>query len=197
MGELAATGILLAAMAGIVLAFRLMVRRPVGVAPEDPPGVRTVAVFAGDDAEFFADDRPDELRVGNRLFEALCQGLAAGGIGIENRGTLDNAQRVECVVESERFVLVLEWFGQRWAASVEWSPTSSAEKRHLAWTHQVFAPPDSSRLRRLLVALDGWLKSQPKLSEVAWHRKEQWFADDSSSAASTPLAGEPEGRFEA
>lgn len=184
-----ATAILLAAMASIVLAFRLLVRRPAGVVPEDPPGVRTVAVFAGDDAAFFADDRPDELRVGNRLFETLCQGLAARGIGIENRGTLDNAQRAECVVESERFALVLEWLGERWVASVEWNPTSSAEKRHLAWTHQVYAPPDSSCLRRLLVTLDQWLKSQPTLSAVAWHRKERWFADDSSSASSVPLAG--------
>jgi hypothetical protein len=184
---LLATGLIFGMMAVVVLVFRILVRPPVGVLSEDPPGVRSIVVFSGQDAEFFADDRPDEPLVGKRLFSVLCQGLAAEGIGVENRGRLQNAQRAECLVEGERFALVLEWLEDRWAASVEWCPTTRAERRHLAWTHQVFAPPDSSRLRRLLLALDAWLKRNRQFSQIRWHRKEQWFSEDYSNPANEPF----------
>jgi len=183
-----ATGAIFALMAAVILAFRIFFRRPRGVAPEDPPGVRTVAVFRGDDEEFFRDDRPEAMLVGNRLFDALLEGLAARQVGVENRGRLQNAQRAECVVAGERFALVLERVEDRWAASVEWVPQTRAEARHLAWTHQVFAPPDSPALRRLLSGLDDWLKSHARIFKVEWHRKEKWFADDATSAAAEPLA---------
>jgi hypothetical protein len=57
----------------------------------------------------------------------------------------------------------------------------------LAWTHQVFAPPDSSRLRRLLLALDAWLKRNRQFSQIRWHRKEQWFSEDYSNPANEPF----------
>jgi hypothetical protein len=182
------TLVLLALMAAVVFLFRSVVRRPARVSERDPPGVRTLAVFSGDDPELFQDDKPDDLLVGVRLFLTLCDGLAADGVGIDDRGTVQNAQRAECVVGSERLALVLEWIDQRWVASVEFIPTTPAEKRHLALTQQVFAPPDSASLRRLLQALDRWLKAQPKLTDVTWYRKERWIAEDLSDPSDTPLS---------
>ncbi len=175
-------------MALVVLGFRLFIRRPRGVTHEDPPGVRTVVVFSGDDPEFFREDEEDGPLVGIRLFTALLEGLAAGGIDIAKRRPVDCAQGAECVVDGERFALVLEWLNPRWVASVEWVPTSAAERRHLAWTHQVFAPRDSRALRRLLAKLDSWLQQHPKLSHVRWYRKERWFQEDASDPADGPLS---------
>ncbi|NQT12878.1 MAG: hypothetical protein HQ582_09015 [Planctomycetes bacterium] len=186
------TLLILGLMAAVVLLFRVFVRRPVRVSRQDPPGVRTMAVFSGDDPQFFLDDAEDGMLVGIRLFQMLSDGLAAERVRIENRGTIQNAQRAECVVEEERFALVLEWVDDVWAASVEWAPRSPAEKRHLALTQQVFAPSDSVPLRRLLSALDRWLKSQPKLTGVKWHRKEKWIAEDTSDPRDEPFtAAEP------
>ena len=187
MDALISTLIILGLMGGIVLLFRSVIRRPANVSPEDPPGVRTMVVFSGNDPEFFEDDQEDQPLVGIRLFHMLCDGLAAGRIGIENRGTLQNAQAARCVVEGERFALVLERIDDRWVASVEWVAETPAEKRHLALTHQVFAPRDSDALRRLLAALDDWLKTHPKLTHVRWHRKEKWAADDLSDPSDTPI----------
>lgn len=181
------TLLVLAGMAGVVLVFRAFVRRPAGVSEVDPPGVRTMVAFSGNDSEFFEKDRPDEPFVGICLFHLLCDGLTADSIGIDHRGTIQNAQRAECVVRSERFALVLEWIDGSWAASVEWVPESTAEKRHLALTHQVFAPPDSPNLRRLLSAIDRWIKDQPKLSNVRWYRKEKWIAEDKSDPREGPF----------
>ncbi len=82
---------------------------------------------------------------------------------------------------------MLEWVDGMWAASVEWAPRSPAERRHVALTQQVFAPSDSAALRRLLSALDRWLKSQPKLTEIKWHRKEKWIAEDTSDPSDEPF----------
>jgi hypothetical protein len=187
MEGLISTLLVLALMAGVVLLFRAFVRRPVGMSEVDPPGVRTMVAFSGNDSEFFEEDRPDEPFVGIRLFQTLCDGLVADSIDIDHRGTIQNAQRAECVVGSERFALVLEWIDGNWAASVEWVPESTAEKRHLALTHQVFAPPDSDNLRRLLSALDRWIKDQPKLSNVRWYRKDKWIAQDTSDPGDAPF----------
>lgn len=182
------TLLILGLMAAVVLLFRFVVRRPTNVSQQDPPGVRTTAVFSGSDPLFFQDDAEDGLLVGIRLFKLLCDGLLADRVGIENRGTIQNAQRAECLVDRERFALVLEWTGELWVASVEWAPRSAAERRHLALTQQVFAPPDSAALRRLLSALHRWLDAQPKLSEVRWHRKEKWMAEDTSDPRDEPFA---------
>jgi hypothetical protein len=186
MEVLVPTLLVLASMAAVVLLFRGLVRRPAGVSEVDPPGVRTVVAFSGSDAQFFEKDRPDELFVGVRLFEILCEGLAAGPVVVEHRGTIQNAQRAECVVGSERFALVLEWVDENWALGVDWVPESAAEKRHLALTHQVFAPPDSPSLRRLLRALDRWLHAEPRLSHVRWYRKERWIAGETSDPSGMP-----------
>jgi hypothetical protein len=188
MEGLVSTLVVLGLMAAVVLLFRSVVRRPSRVSQHDPPGVRTMAVFSGDDPELFQDDTPDGPLVGIRLFRMLCDGLAADGVGIDHRGTIQNAQRAECVVGSERLALVLEWIDQRWVASVEWVPETRAEKRHLALTQQVFAPPDSPSLRRLLQALDRWLKAQPQLTDVTWYRKEKWIAEDLSDPSDRPLS---------
>ncbi|MFH1267936.1 MAG: hypothetical protein ABIK89_19635 [Planctomycetota bacterium] len=190
MDGVTSTLLILGFMAAVILLFRAAVRRPANVSGQDPPGVRTVVVFSGNDAEFFQDDPEDGLLVGIRLFQMLCDGLAAERVGIENRGTVQNAQRVECVVGLERFALVLEWRDEVWVASVEWAPESPAEKRHVALTHQVFAPSDSSSLRRLLSALDRWLGAQPQLTGVRWHRKEKWIAEDTSDPSDTPFDAE-------
>jgi hypothetical protein len=181
------TFLILGLMAAVVFLFRALVRRPANVSQQDPPGVRTTAVFRGNDPEFFQDDAEDEMLVGVRLFQMLCDGLVADRVGIENRGTIQNAQRAECVVDLERFALVLEWTGDVWAAGVEWVPRSPAERRHLAMTQQVFAPPDSAALRRLLSALDRWLKAQPKLSAIKWHCKEKWIGEDTSDPSDEPF----------
>ena len=181
------TLLVLAGMAAVVLGFRAFLRRPAGVSEVDPPGVRTMVAFSGSDPEFFKEDRPDGLLVGIRLFQMLCDGLGADSIDVDRRGTIQNAQRAECAVGSERFALVLEWIDGSWAASVEWVPESSAEKRHVALTHQVFAPPDSPNLRRLLSALDRWIKKQPKLGNVRWYRKEKWIAEDTSDPCDVPF----------
>jgi hypothetical protein len=188
MDPLYSTLVILALMAVVVLVFRRVIRRPVEVTQNDPPGVRTVVIFCGRDEEFFADDREDRPLVGVRLFQMLCDGLAQQGVAVAGRGTVQNAQGAQCEVEGQRFQLVLEWVDDRWVASVEWVPPTPAEKRHLALTHQVFAPRDSAALRRLLVVLDGWLKSQPKLSAIAWYRKQDWLTEDFSDAADRPLA---------
>ncbi len=179
-------------MAAVVLGLRLFVRRPRGISWEDPPGVRTVAIFSGDAPEFFRDDREDKPYVGVRLFQMLCDGLAARGIVVQNRRNVQNAQGADCVVGETRFGLVLEWLegdeAKRWVASVDWSPRTGAERRHVALTHQVFAPPDSHELRRLLAALDGWLKDQPTLSRIGWHRKENWLMEDTTDPAPGPIS---------
>ncbi|MHC4402429.1 MAG: hypothetical protein ACYTG0_22420 [Planctomycetota bacterium] len=179
--------VILGLMAAVVLAFRLIVRPPARVSEEDPPGVRSMVLFRGDDAEFRQDDEPDGPLVGIRLFRSLCDGLATAGVVIESRGTLQNAQRAECVVGNERFALVMEWTEDDWIVSVEWVPESAAEKRHVALTHQVFAPVDGPALRRLLSAVDRWLKAHPKLTEIRWHRKERWIAEDTSDPSSRPF----------
>jgi hypothetical protein len=188
MDPLLSTFLTLLLMAAVVLGFRFFIRRPRGLSCEDPPGVRTVVTFWGLDPELFCDDREDRPLVGVRLFQVLCDALAARQIGIENRGTIQNAQRAECVVERERFALVLEWIHERWVVGVEWVPRTRAEKRHLALTHQVFAPADSAALRRLLTTLDAWLQSHPKLSHVRWHRKEDWLIENTSAAAEGPVS---------
>jgi hypothetical protein len=182
------TFLTLGLMGALVLVFRSLLRRPRGMSDVDPLGVRTVAAFAGDAPEFFAQDHDGPL-VGIQLFHAICDGLVRLGIEIPRRGTLQNAQRAECLVGGERFALVLEWVEGLWVAGVDWVPTSRAEARHLALTHEVFAPPDSPALRSLLTALDRWLKSQSLLSQVRWYRKEKWIAEDLSDPDSQPLEG--------
>ena len=185
--SLVSTVLALALMAAVVLLFRAFVRRPAGMSEVDPPGVRTVVSFSGNDSEFFEQDRPEELFVGIRLFGMFCDGLAADSVVIDHRGTIQNAQRAECVVGAERFALVLEWIDGNWAAGVDWVPESTAEKRHIALTHQVFAPPDSPNLRRLLSAIDRWINNQPKLSNVRWYRKEKWIAENLSDPGEAPF----------
>jgi hypothetical protein len=188
MDPLLSTFLTLLLMAAVVLGFRLFIRRPRGVSCEDPPGVRTVVTFWGLDPELFRDDREDRPLVGVRLFQMLCDALAARDVDVENRGTIQNAQRAECVVDGTRLAIVLEWIHERWALGVEWVPRTRAERRHLALTHQVFAPPDSAPLRQLLTTLDAWLQSQPKLSHVRWHRKQDWLVESTAAAAEGPLS---------
>jgi len=184
----------LAAMGAVVLGFRMMLRRPRGVSSEDPPGVRTVAIFAGDDPEFFRDDRPAKPYIGIRLFQMLCDGLAACGFGIERRRHVQNAQGADCVVGDRRFTVVLERveeeLAKRWVLGVDFCPRSGAERRHLALTHQVFSPPDSPELRQLLSAIDGWLKRHRTLSQIAWHRKQDWLAERTTEPTPGPIGGE-------
>ncbi len=197
MDPLLTTVLLLGLMGAVVLAFRRFIRAPRGLSERDPPGLRTVAVFSGDEPEFFADDRPDEPYAGARLFQLLCEGLASRGVGIENPGTIPHAYWTECVVGGERLALVFERHDPRWVAGVEWLPDSAATRRHTALTHQVFSPPDSPGLRRLLLSLHDWLKSHPKLTGVQWHRKEKWLFEDPSDPAETPIddeASSPETR---
>jgi len=186
------TLVILGLMAAVVLVFRGLVRRPANVSQDDPPGVRTVVVFSGNDPEFFRDDEEDGLLVGVRLFQMLCDGLAAEGIGIENRGRIQNAQRAECTVGTKRLALVLEWTDKLWVAGVDWVPSSPAEKRHVAFTQEVFAPPDTPALRQVLSALDRWLKAHSKVTRVTWHRKEKWIAEgrpvDPNDTPFTPTA---------
>jgi len=184
---------MLALMALVVVGMRLVVRRPRGVGHSDPPGVRTVVVFSGDAPEFFSEDRPDGPLVGIRLFSSLLEGLTAAGVVITQRKPVDCAQGAECLVDGQPYALVLEWLGPRWVASVEWVPRSAAERRHLAWTHQVYAPRDTQALRRLLSVLDSWLKNHPRLGEIRWYRKECWFQEDTSDPAESPLAPDPSG----
>jgi hypothetical protein len=187
METLVPTLIGLALMAGVVLVFRLMVRSPRGLSHEDPPGIRSVAVFRGDDPEFFREDREEEPFVGVRLFQQLCDGLAAAGVAVEQRGPIQNAQGARCLVDGEPFGVVLEWLDDRWAVSVEWVPRSRAEVRHLLLSQHVYAPRDSQALRRLLTTLDRWLKSHPGLREIGWHRKEQWLDETASDGAAEPI----------
>jgi len=182
----------LSLMGAAVVGFRLFVRAPKGLSERDPAGVRTVAVFSGDDPQFFKDDVPDEPFVGSRLCRMLAEGLAARGVGIENIGRIPFAHRVECVLGGKRFALILERHEQRWVASVEWVPETAAARRHIALTHRVFSPPDSTGLRQLLFALDHWLKSHPKLSGVQWHRKEKWLFEDATDPDELPIR-EPSG----
>lgn len=173
----------------LITAFRRWVHAPSGVAQSDAPGLRTAVSFVGKDPSFQADDDPQGPYVGLRLFGTLCQALAASQIGIENRGTIQNAQRAECVVGPRRYTLVLEWLGETWLLSVDWTPRTAAERRHMAWTHQVFAPHDSPELRQLLTALDEWLKTHPAISCVRWYRKEAWIAGDTTEPSPLPIRG--------
>ena len=177
----------LLAMAAVVLGFRRFIRAPKGLSERDPPGVRTVAVFSGDDPEFFQDDAPEDQFVGRRLFAMLCDALAARGVAVENVRKVPFAHTAECVLAGQRFALVFERTEAQWVAGVEWVPDSAAVRRHIALTHRVYSPPDSSQLRQLLQTLDGWLKSQPRLREVRWHRKEKWLFEDTSDPAEVPV----------
>jgi hypothetical protein len=187
MDALLTTLLIVGLMAAIVTIFRAFVRRPVDVWQDDPPGVRTIVVFQGSDAEFFVDDDEDRPYVGIRLFRHLCDGMASAGIVMESRGTIQNAQRAVCVAHGSRFALVLEWIEGQWMVSVEWVPETKAEMRHLALTQQVYAPPDSPELRKVLQALDGWLKGAPKISAVTWYRKERWIAEDTTDPSDRPI----------
>ena len=186
-----------AALAAVVLGFRLVLRRPRGVSSDDPPDVRTVAIFAGSDPEFFRDDRPERPYVGVRLFEMLCGGLAACGFRVERRRHVQNAQGADCIVGVRPFTLVLEWveeeLAKRWVLGVDWCPLKGAERRHLAVTRQVFSPPDSPELRQLLTAIDGWLKKQPRLSDIGWHRKQDWLVESTTDPAPVPVNEEGSG----
>lgn len=173
---------------GTVVLLRLyFIRRPAMQSWTDPPGLRTMAVFAGHDPEFFRLDNEDEAYVGTRLFELLCNGLVDARLRVVERGTLQNAHRAYVEVDSARFALVLEHRDKRWVASVEFAPTSPAEQRHIELSQRVYAPPDSPQLRRLLRALDSWLQSHEKLSQVAWHKKQRWVDDDKSDPAAGPI----------
>ncbi|MGQ9575096.1 MAG: hypothetical protein ACUVUC_07240 [Thermoguttaceae bacterium] len=174
-------------MAAVVLGFRVFLRRPRGVGAEDPPGIRTVAIFSGSDPEFFRDDRQDKPFVGVRLFKLLCDALAARAIRVENRRSIQYAQGADCLVGDRRYSLVLEWVEGHWVLGVEWCPEKAAERRHLALTHQVFAPPDSPELRRLLRALDACLKDHPRLHHIGWHRKQDWLMETTGQPAPGPI----------
>lgn len=189
-GVLIATGVAVGLMAGVVGLFRLVIRKPPGVTCQDPIGLRTVALFQGDDPELFADDRDQEPLVGIRLFRRLCEELAGRGIGIARRGTLQNAQAARCTVEGEPFDLVLEWHGERWVVSVEYAPRTAAEARHLRLTRAIYAPRDSHALRRLLRTLDECLKRFPELHAVQWHRKEDWLDGRLSDPVGSPLGSD-------
>jgi hypothetical protein len=178
---------LLALMACVVLAFRIVVRRPRGVSEKDAPGIRSVAVFQGDAPDLFRDDHDELPWVGVRLFSDLCAGLAAKAVRIEDRGPVEYAQGARCVVDGESFSLVLERLDDCWAASVEYSPRAAAEIRHARWSHKIYAPGDSPALRRLLTTLDGWLKGHPQLSSLGWHRKEKWLGPAVSEPAPQPF----------
>lgn len=182
------TLVLLLLMAAVVAAFRLAIRAPRGRSHHDPAGVRTVVVFHGNAPHFFNDDPPEGLLVGVRLFEELCEGLRRQGVAIENRQPIENAQGAQCVLGDERFRLVLEWVEERWTASVEWLPQSTAERRHVALTRRVYSPTDSPELRRLLSAMHAWLTSHPDIAEVVWHRKQDWLAEDLSEPSDRPVA---------
>jgi hypothetical protein len=187
MNALVTISLALAAMAVVVIGFRLWVRPPRGRSEWDPPQVRTVVVFSGDDPRFFSDDRPGGMFVGRYLFKMLCGGLAERGVQIENIGTIPYAHRAECVLEGERFALVFERHELRWVAGVEWVPESAAVRRHMALTHRIYSPPDTRALRHLLSALAEWLHSQPTLTEIQWHRKERWLLEDVSDPDDTPV----------
>jgi hypothetical protein len=189
MDPVLSTILIVAAMALVVVGFRALVRRPSGVGQEDAPGVRTVATFEGEAAEFFAEDPADGPLVGVGLFRGLCEGLAAGGVEIIGRGPVQNAQGAQCLVQSQRFRLVLEKLEECWVLCVEWAPQTAAEKRHLRLTREVFTPPDSPELRRLLAAVDRWLKGRPGIAAVRWHRKERWLGDDLSQGVAGPVDG--------
>jgi hypothetical protein len=113
--------------------------------------------------------------------------LTLPGIVIEQTGPIQNAQGMRCLVDGEPLGVVLEWLDDRWSLSVEWVPRSKAEIRHVMLTHHFYAPPDSRALRRLLTALDAWLKSHPKLSGIGWHRKEQWLDEGASEGEPSPI----------
>lgn len=174
-------------MAAVVFVFRLWVRPPRDLSEEDRPGVRSVAVFRGDDPELFRDDREEEPFVGVRLFRQLSEAIAAAGIVIEQSGPVQSAQGMRCLVDGEPLGVVLEWLDDRWAMSVEWVPRTKAEIRHALLSQRFYAPRDGRALRRLLTMLDGWLRSHPKLSGIGWHRKEKWLQDDVSDPAPRPI----------
>jgi hypothetical protein len=125
--------------------------------------------------------------VGVRLFRQLCDAILAPGIVIEQTGPVQNAQGARCLVDGEPLGVVLEWLDDRWALSVEWVPRSKAEVRHVLLTQHFYAPPDSRALRRLLAALDAWLKAHPKVSDIGWHRKELWLDGIASAPAPGPI----------
>ncbi len=187
MEELLTTGAILAVMAALVLLFRLYVRRPRGVSTTDPPGVRTVVEFAGDDPALYRDDRPEEPYVGVALLAGLCEDLAARGVRTVARGPLQFAQHAICQTADCRLCLVLERLEDRWVLSVEWVPEAGAERRHVALTHEVFAPKDTPGLRSLLRALHESLGADRRLRAIRWHRKERWMAEDTSDPAARPL----------
>lgn len=174
-------------MAGVVVLFRRLVSAPRGLSQEDPTGVRSVAVFRGNDPELFCDDSPDEPFVGVRLFRQLAESLPGPGLAVEQSGPVQNAQGMRCLVDGEALGVVLEWLDERWALSVEWVPQTKAEIRHAMLSQHFYAPRDSRALRRLLAVLDRWLKSHPRLSGVGWHRKEKWLVEDLSDPAPGPV----------
>ncbi len=187
MNAILSTLLIFVFMGTVVLLRWYFLRRPAMECWTDPPGLRTMAVFSGDDPEFFRLDNQDEAYVGTRLFQLLCNGLVDARLRVVEQGKLQNAHRAYVEVDSTRFALVLEHRDKRWVASVELAPSSRAEQRHIELSQRVYAPPDSPELRRLLTALDSWRQSQEKLSQVGWHKKQRWVDDDKSDPAAGPI----------
>jgi hypothetical protein len=166
--------ILLFAVIGITIYMAWRNRTPLDAREEDPPGVRSIVTFHGDDPSLTADDDPEDLLVGICLFDSIRDALNEFGVTFERRDRLQCAERLTAVVDDERFALVLEHVDPEWALSVEWAPSDDRERRYQEREYAVFAPNDGPALRSLLSDLDQAVQAHPLLSEVVWHRRQDW-----------------------
>jgi len=166
--------ILLFVVVGVTVFITWRNRSPQDAREEDPPGVRSIVTFHGDDPSLTAVDDPEDLLVGVHLFDSIRDSLIARGITFERRDRLQCAERLTALVDDERFALVLEHIDPDWALSIEWAPADDRERRYQEREFAVFAPNDGVALRRLLAEVDQTVREHPLLSEVVWHKRHDW-----------------------
>lgn len=161
-------------VAAVVILTRCWVRRPTGVSVRDANGIRSTFLFDGDSPEFFEQDDPQSIFVGLALFTSLCDQLESTGYIVSDRGPMDAAQSGVCRNSDGVAIarIVLEWYEPRWVVSFDYYPTCAAHRRHIRYTHDVYAVPDTPEFRNLLKKFDRILQNDPRIQNVERQRKD-------------------------
>lgn len=162
-------------------------RSPGDTRENDPPGVRSIVAFHGDDPSLFTDDEPEELLAGVRLFDVIRDALESEGATIEARDRLQCAERLVLLLDEDRFAIVLEHIDPDWVLSVEWAPSNDRERQYQEREFAVFAPKDGPPLRRLLTAVDQVIREHPLLSEVLWLPRQDWVESEWENGKELPF----------
>lgn len=166
-------------------------RPPAGVQERDPHGVRSIAMFTcTDETGLFDEDDRDDLLVGVRFFKHLHEGLREAGLHLGELDRMQNAHMAIVRQGDEAFALVVEWLDPQWALSVEWTPKTALQRRHQKSTYAVYAPQDVPELRTVLQTIDEYLHRNATITDIAWHRREDWAEERWNHGIDSPFEEE-------